>query len=231
MSDTAPIHFYGSSYDQSFEADDFDHGVAAYVLFRVHNGVEEPDPNSRSAGEQSLALWRKVILESKQKNELNKARETILTTIGFPFPLTREETYDETFNAMFNALEMWKSESRVDHAIVPRGVTVGEHQLGEWIHNLRNSKKKYDKGESTLLTVNQISRLDDAGMVWENVADATWNLRYDELLQYYQANGHSKVPKTTPVLGPWVHYQKKLFNKSKLTEEKIEKLNSLDFSL
>ena len=131
---------------------------------------------------------------------------------------------------MYNALEVWKIDSGVNHTIVPRGATVDELKLGEWIHTVRNLKKKHDRGESTMLTVNQISRLDDAGMVWDNVADATWNLRYDELKQYYQANGHSKVPQSTDVLGPWVKYQKKLYKESKLSEGKIEKLNSVDFS-
>ena len=53
-----------------------------------------------------------------------------------------------------------------------------------------------------------------------------WNLRYNELISFQDANGHSD-PHGYP-LGDWVSYQRKLYAQNRLKEEYVNKLNSIE---
>lgn len=55
-------------------------------------------------------------------------------------------------------------------------------------------------------------------------------MRFDELQQFFMENGHSSVPPKTPVLGSWVTNQRRKYNNSDLSEDKIEKLKTVHFS-
>lgn len=60
-----------------------------------------------------------------------------------------------------------------------------------------------------------------------------WDKRYEELTIYYQMYGHSDVPQSypeNPLLGFWVSSQRQFYKKQTLSEERIKKLNSLNFS-
>ncbi len=67
-------------------------------------------------------------------------------------------------------------------------------------------------------------------MEWDDAHEAKWNLRFAELKQFFTTNGHSSVPQNITGLGPWVSNQRRKYNNSDLSEDKIEKLKELDFS-
>jgi hypothetical protein len=59
-----------------------------------------------------------------------------------------------------------------------------------------------------------------------------WAVRYDELKVYKSENGHCNIPqrwKANPELGMWVHRQRKFYKKGKLAEDRVKKLNKLEF--
>ena len=71
----------------------------------------------------------------------------------------------------------------------------------------------------------------------ENITDP-WSIRYNQLRQYVVKNGNCRVPfhyKLNPPLGLWVQNQRSNYKKAKtskgtkLTDERISKLNSIGF--
>lgn len=98
------------------------------------------------------------------------------------------------------------------------------------------------KASSSRLTPARIQRLEDLGFVWSVRDD--WNKHYEELKQYRQEHGNCNVPArhlSNKRLGVWVSSQRQQYkilqgvSKSKrrtvpLTQERIDKLNALDFT-
>ena len=86
-------------------------------------------------------------------------------------------------------------------------------------------------------------RLDEIGFVWlvrigekENTEkwDLKWEGKYKELIQFYEENGHYRVPqisknKTIMALGTWVMNQKAWYRRGQLTEDRKERLNMRGF--
>ena len=89
------------------------------------------------------------------------------------------------------------------------------------------TKKKHDNGESTYLKAEHISKLDAAGMEWCEVEHEIRRFAavFHEEWPFFCPN-----PPKTPVLGSWVTNQRRKYNNSDLSEDKIEKLKSVHFS-
>lgn len=56
-----------------------------------------------------------------------------------------------------------------------------------------------------------------------------WDVRYAELVRFYEENGHCCVKTKGNKLGEWVRYQRVCYKKEILTQEKLEKLNKIKF--
>jgi len=56
-----------------------------------------------------------------------------------------------------------------------------------------------------------------------------WTMRYHELCDYRDKFGHCNVPAKVRPLGTWVMNQRARFKKGKLSQDRIQKLRSLDF--
>jgi len=57
-----------------------------------------------------------------------------------------------------------------------------------------------------------------------------WNERYHELETYKVKHGHCNVPQGQRPLGKWVNNQRQAYKKSKLSEERVQKLDCLGFN-
>jgi hypothetical protein len=62
-----------------------------------------------------------------------------------------------------------------------------------------------------------------------NKHDRRWIERYDELVTYQKTHGHNMVPAAFKPLGPWVSRQRQEYKKGKLSEERKNLLDDLDF--
>ena len=62
-----------------------------------------------------------------------------------------------------------------------------------------------------------------------------WDVRFQELIEYKERYGHTKVPQSSPYLGNWVHQQRTHYKlmiqgkKSLMTPARAEKLNAIGF--
>lgn len=101
-----------------------------------------------------------------------------------------------------------------------------------------------DIGEAkNMMDPERICKLNAVGFEWELQKDTyveSWENRYNQLLKFKVVNGHCRVPKSSgdnPQLGQWVKQMRKYYGwkedgkpyPSTFTEERIARLNELDF--
>ena len=99
-------------------------------------------------------------------------------------------------------------------------------KLANWVFNQR---KEYFSGK---LSKERIAKLEDIGFLWE-INNATWAMRYNELVAYKEKFGHCMVPRKDPSnlkLGGWVAWQRSQYKDGKLLlKERIVKLDGIGF--
>lgn len=71
--------------------------------------------------------------------------------------------------------------------------------------------------------------LNSISFVW-NTVTAMWEERFRRLCEWKAGHGHCAVPIAQGELGTWVSKQRQLRKRGKLSKEKIDALNSLDFT-
>ncbi|KAL7544184.1 hypothetical protein ACHAWF_007562 [Thalassiosira exigua] len=140
------------------------------------------------------------------------------------------------------------------HCLVPKRYERNP-SLGNWVNKQRQNHRKLLRGGSEHLTLDstgarnsngtgqkRMSALNKIGFVWDASAirrstrnDAAWQKMYQDLSRFHAANGHCRVPSSSP-LGQWTVRQRFLYRQdcsdgsnTSLTPERIELLNALDF--
>ena len=103
-------------------------------------------------------------------------------------------------------------------------------KLGQWLTNLRSSRKGTNKGYK--LTDEQIVRLDALGMIWENKNERRWNIAVNAYILYIKKYHSTVVPlsfvdENGYKLGDWYHRQQSKFNTGKLSPERKQQLESV----
>ncbi len=167
-------------------------------------------------------------LRSKRKNSqiggyLTEARITRLDEIGMIW-----DQPDYVFERNYaEALEYYRTHGDLN---IPSNYTVNGVKLGLWMNNLRVSANK--QRIQLRLTEEQIKRLDQIGMIWEDKATVQWNKGFAHAKEYYEKYGNLDVPsdykrKDKYALGCWVCRQREWYKKGELTEEQITLLNSI----
>ena len=86
------------------------------------------------------------------------------------------------------------------------------------------------------LTEEQVKKLDSIGMVWENVRDLQWNRNYQRAKEFYDANGHLRIPGSYVTddgvhLGQWIaslrSYRKSGSNQAFLNSDRTRQLDAI----
>ena len=97
--------------------------------------------------------------------------------------------------------------------------------FGHWANNQRSFFKR---GQ---LSSNRVERLDSIKFEWD-VTEAIWEIRYHQLEEFYNENGHSDVPTEWPKnrkLSHWVFHQRSFRKRGKLSQDQIDRLDKLKF--
>lgn len=97
-----------------------------------------------------------------------------------------------------------------------------EGKLGRWVARQR---EQYRKNE---LPTQRQQLLESIGFVW-NTSEFLWDSRYEQLQDYYQRHGNSRVPTAERDLGVWVAKQRQLQRQGKLLPERKARLDLLQF--
>ena len=107
------------------------------------------------------------------------------------------------------------------------------YNLGNWINSQRMNYKKGSLSEY------RIKKLEEIGMIFENVNDDSWSKMYELARKYYEHYGDLKIPRSFKTvngyevdekgytLGAWINTQRFSYKKGTLFEDRIEKLEKI----
>jgi hypothetical protein len=181
---------------------------------RAHGDCNVPQQYGPSL---ELGFWVRRQHVAKTKHKLSAEREENLNSIGFVWSV-RGCDWDERFEQL---VEYKRAHGDCN---VP-----GQYgpclALGRWVAAQRVAKNKF------VLSEGREEKLNRIGFVW-NINERDWNLRFQQLMEYKEANGNCNVPqdfRPIPQLGHFVQEQRRANKDQKLTKERFEKLNSIGF--
>ena len=129
----------------------------------------------------------------------------------------------------FEQLQQYKETE--GHTRVPKNYPKNP-PLGNWVSRQREKKK------AGTLQAAQIEQLERIDFQWEIPRDnrpedvVAWTLRLNELQQYKETEGHTRVPKNypkNPQLGQWVQHPRKKKKAGLLQNDRIEQLKRIGF--
>jgi len=128
--------------------------------------------------------------------------------------------FDIQWNEKYSLLKDFKEEN--GHCNVPQNYNINP-SLGRWVIRQRVRKDK--------LSPDKIKKLNDLCFVWD-IFEYTWQQHFSKLLSYKKANGHCSVSKgdlKNLSLANWIIKQRQHRKNGKLTLEKIQLLDKLEF--
>ncbi|WCK57351.1 Helicase associated domain protein (plasmid) [Aneurinibacillus sp. Ricciae_BoGa-3] len=166
---------------------------------------------------QELAKWVKLQRGYRTNGKLSEEKVARLNEIGFVW---NEDT--ELWNIKFT--EIAEFQKKHGHCLI-QAEDEENAKLAIWS---RNQREKYRKGK---LTEEKIAKLNSIGFMW-NIIPANWGRMFNELKRYQNEHGNcnpSVHSDTDKQLGIWVYEQKRAFKNGTLSEDRIQKLNSIGF--
>ncbi len=197
-------------------SDLWEEGFAALLKFHSKAGHCRVPGNHKEGG---LNLGRWVGTQRKTKPRLSHERIRRLDSLGFSW-----DPYSEQWEEAFSALQNFYSEK--GHCLVHTDLKIGNVNLGKWVQHQRRFKKQGG------LTADRVLRLNSLGFNWDPFS-AQWEEAFNKLLKFREENGHCSVHIDYKVgdfkLGNWVSVQREHRKKSKLTDERIKRLDELEF--
>jgi len=181
-----------------------------------HDNIEIPDKTS------GLYMWIRSQRLKFKKNELTKDQINQLNDLDFNW-YPREDT-SKIWDEMYNYLVKYKK--NYGNCLVPDDYIVDNKKLGRWIKRQRSN---YSDGK---LFKKRIDLLNNLGFTW-NILDEMWMEKFSLLVEYKEKNENMLFPDDLVYknvkLGQWSVIQKISYNENKMSEERINLLNSINF--
>ena len=189
-----------------------------YREFKENMG-HEPSQGSKVKSEKILSKWAVAQRGHYKINKLSDDRIAILNLIGFEWDLMIK-LWNQSFNRYGEFKNKYKNEPS------SRAKNKSEREIASWVNKLRVNYKK-DKIDN-----DKIQRLNLIGFEWDLMIKL-WNQsfnRYGEFKNKYKNEPSSRAKnKSEREIGSWAHVQRRVYNKNKLSKERIDKLNSIGF--
>ncbi len=182
--------------------------------YRKENGDCNVPPKHK---DKQLSSWVAHQRTAFKENTLDNQRINRLKEIGFILDPRRS-----LWNELYDELSNFKNKH--GHCNVPKEYPENK-RLGGWVANQRtkNSKNK--------LASDRIDKLNQLGFSW-NTLISSWEDMFTALKEFQKTNGYCNVPKDSkqyPKLGIWVSVQRKEYKNNNLSEERLQKLNEINF--
>jgi hypothetical protein len=167
--------------------------------------------------DQTLGLWVHTQRMLQKKGEMNDDRKNALDGIEFVW-----SPHEDSWDTHFERLVAYKGQH--GDCNVPSRYR-GDLKLGVWVDKQRGLQRK------SKLSEKRKEKLRVIGFVWSPQQDL-WRTNFDRLDAYKDIHGDCNVPRRYGgdlKLGRWVIKQRGLQRKSKLREERKEKLHAIGF--
>jgi superfamily II DNA or RNA helicase len=211
------------------DAVDYDWQQKYERLKQYHAANGNSDVPNRWPEDVKLASWVSQQRQRRKNNQLSQDGVSLLDELKFTWHFRERGSWEDRLT------ELIQFKAKNGHFEVPLNCTEVP-KLGRFVRNMR---AKLNNG--TLLP-DRIAQLDAIGFNWVSSKKvlvggggitAEWQAIYDELLEYYEANGSCNVPymwPQNPRLSHWVSRQRYLKKQNKLHPKRVKKLNEIGFS-
>ncbi|KAI2502515.1 helicase [Fragilaria crotonensis] len=134
--------------------------------------------------------------------------------------------FDEIWNRHLQ--NMIAYQKKHGHLLFRRKCSDKDNTLKTWISTQR---KVFRKGK---MPADRMEKLKAANFVWnpEDTYEKRWEEKYAELSRFYEAHGHLIIPprKKHAALNTWIRNQRVLREGGKLSQDRIDRLDKLQFS-
>ena len=193
---------------------------AAKDYFTGHGDLDIPKNYVTKDGKY-LRAWVNRQRKAYSCGKLDKRQIELLSHIGMVFE------FDDPFEIGFaHAKAYFDEHGSLD--VPSEYICEDNYRLGNWISNIRSARKRTNRGS---LFPENIDRLNTIGMIWDK-REYMWELGYAEAKSYYSKFGSLDVSSKyrtgrEPEIYYWVILQRELYNKGKLSDDKIERLNAV----
>ena len=182
--------------------------------YEENGNIEIPSNyNINVNGEEvQLSKWIDVQRSMFLQGKLSLDKKEMLDKVGMVWKIRNRYSWDKMFSL---ALDYYSLNGNLfipkNYQVIVNGETVN---LGTWITNQRRNYK------AGVLAPLRISKLEEIGMVWEDVKVASnnkrWLIMYKEALRYLEENGNLIVPSDyvgtiddeVYLLNSWIRQQK-----------------------
>ena len=170
---------------------------------------------------KTLATWVRSQRYIFKKSRMTAERIQLLESIGFQFDTPRKLPY---WNERYKELIEHKKRSGTLNI---KTNDLYKKQLRGWVQNQISSARR------GVLEQNKVELLLSIGMDFSlKSKPMLWETRYSELQKFHDTNGHCDVPqlyKEVVGLGKWVNRQRQAFASGKLSDERVNLLNNIQF--
>ena len=213
-----------------------EYGLSALAVQSLLSTMETHFPICKSDSESVNEVFRDEyvpLLEHVIEGELGQLTDERLEKTD-PSPY-HGQWYN--FDEMLAKLQDFKQ--RNGHCNVPCRYK-DDRRLGKWVSKLRQKKtelskkgEEYETPKRTLtsrtLTQERIDRLTAMGFEWriKTTPLVPWEVRYEELIEFYNTHGKWPSRKNDGAIGVWAHNQRNLFTMkdAHFMEERFAKLD------
>ena len=161
--------------------------------------------------------------EFRLKNEGKPSRlsdEQIesLNEVGFVWRVSR--TWDECF------LSLQEYRRVHGHTLVPKS----DKDLGSWVGAQRHEYKRFQSGNKSHLTREQVERLDSIGFVW-NTLDLAWTTKLERLKAMVEDKDGNMTgaPQLDKQMRRWIGQQRSKRKQGSLSEQRVQALDAIGF--
>jgi hypothetical protein len=207
---------------------DWDTRLEQLVDYKKANG--NCNVSKKESQNVELGNWVANQRQAKNKFLLSEERERKLNSIGFVWNRTeKEDRWDDCFRQLLEYKQV-NGDCNVSKKKESKDI-----QLGNWVAKQRAGKKK------SVLSEERERKLNSIGFCWNIVLSSKvdWDVRFRELLLYFQTNGDFNVPlwyPRNPLLASWVSEQRNDYyltrrgEQTTLTPLREAKLDAIGFS-
>lgn len=187
--------------------------------------------------DQKLGWWVTTQRRNRRKGKLTPIQIESLDRLGFNWSPFGGADFDDRWEYMLEALKTFKDE--FGHCRVASGWPENP-QLANWVGVQRRQfrlGKLSDTRKAALESIGfewALITREEHNMASDGVAEfeIRWEQRFAELADYQKEHGHCRVPSGwahNPQLANWVGVQRRRYKQGKLSDERVQQLQSLGF--
>jgi hypothetical protein len=212
-------HLYDAAWKAQFE--DYKAFIQKYNSTKAKSlatGSDDPITKIGYWVETQADQYRKYI--AKETSALTEEKREMLNSIGFSCNTKCQNEYEKWLHMYFK-LYIYHYQNNSTSVSEAQG---HNSKLVKWI---KQQKEDYKNG---ILSKLQIDLLKELDFDWTIDPPPTWDDMYQELVQYRTNHGSALINgKINSILAKWTQQQRKDYNRGRLDEDKIERLEKLGF--